>query len=70
MTEGGKDVIKKTGDRNWDMERMQLRKNEGTFQAKMTMLTWKQRQLESKKRRAERTVINQQPVQIRLIGHK
>jgi hypothetical protein len=29
MTEGGKDAIKKTGDHNWDMERMQFQKERG-----------------------------------------
>ena len=29
MTEGGKDVIKKTGDHNWDLERMQSQKGPG-----------------------------------------
>lgn len=39
MIEGGKDTIKKTRDHNWDMEGMQLRKSEGIFQTKKTMLT-------------------------------
>ncbi|MDQ3851275.1 MAG: hypothetical protein M3299_00400 [Thermoproteota archaeon] len=29
MTEGGKDALKKTGDHNWDMERMQFQKDQG-----------------------------------------
>lgn len=29
MTEGGKDAIKKTGDHNWHMERMQFQKERG-----------------------------------------
>ena len=29
MIEGGKDAIKKTGDHNWDMERMQFQKERG-----------------------------------------
>jgi hypothetical protein len=29
MTEGGKDPIKKRGDHNWDMERMQFEKERG-----------------------------------------
>ena len=29
MTEEGKDAIKKTGDHNWDMERMQFQKEQG-----------------------------------------
>ncbi len=29
MTEGGKDSIKKRGDHNWDMERMQFEKERG-----------------------------------------
>ncbi len=29
MTEGGKNAIKKTGDHNWDMERMQFQKERG-----------------------------------------
>ena len=29
MTEGGKDAIKKRGDHNWDMERMQFEKQRG-----------------------------------------
>jgi hypothetical protein len=29
MTEGGKNAIKKTGDHNWDMERMQFQKEQG-----------------------------------------
>jgi hypothetical protein len=28
MTEGGKKAIKKTGDHNWDMERMQCEKDQ------------------------------------------
>jgi hypothetical protein len=38
MPEGAEDAIKKNGDHNWHMERIQFRKNEGTFQAKITML--------------------------------
>ena len=29
MTEGGKDTVKKRGDHNWDMERMQFEKEQG-----------------------------------------
>jgi hypothetical protein len=29
MTEGGKNTIKKKGDHNWDMERMQFQKAQG-----------------------------------------
>ncbi len=29
MREGGKDAIKKRGDHNWDMERMQFEKEQG-----------------------------------------
>ena len=29
MTEGGKDAIKKRGDHNWDIERMQFEKERG-----------------------------------------
>ncbi len=29
MTEGGKDTVKKKGDHNWDMERMQFEKEQG-----------------------------------------
>ena len=29
MTEGGKNTTKKTGDHNWDMERMQFQKEQG-----------------------------------------
>jgi|ERR671918_710962 hypothetical protein len=29
LTEGGSDAIKKTGDHNWDMERMQFQKERG-----------------------------------------
>ena len=29
MTEGGKNPIKKTGDHNWDTERMQFQKEQG-----------------------------------------
>ena len=40
MTEGGKDVIKKTGDHNWDMERMQFQKEQGNVSSqKMITLT-------------------------------
>jgi hypothetical protein len=31
MTEGGKKAIKKTGDPNWDMERMQSEKVQGNI---------------------------------------
>ena len=31
MTEGGKKAIEKTGDHNWDMERMQSEKDQGNI---------------------------------------
>jgi hypothetical protein len=35
MTEGGKKAIKKTGDHNWDMERMQCEKDQDIILLKM-----------------------------------
>jgi hypothetical protein len=31
MTKGGKDAIRKTGDHNWDMQRMQFQKERGNI---------------------------------------